>query len=63
MTTHKTPQQVADEKRDRDDEAYWAMMQTVRDEMAEECAPWQPSGRDVHEEAIKRLKQDQTDWL
>lgn len=60
MTTHKSPQEVADEKRERDDEAHFDMLKTVAEEMEAECAPWRPDGRAVHEEAMRRLKQNQT---
>lgn len=56
MTTHKSPQEVADDKRDRDDEAYFDMLKTVAEEMEAECAPWRPDGRAVHAEAMRRLK-------
>ena len=57
----KRREEVADEKRERDDEAYWVMLKTVAEEMEAEYAPWKQDGRKVHEEAMRRLKQNQTD--
>ena len=56
MTTHKSPQEVADDKRDRDDEAYAAMYQQVREEMQDDDGFGRPDGRLVHEETMRRLK-------
>ena len=56
MTTHKSPQEVADDKRARDDEAYAEMYQQVREEMQRECDFVSPNGRDVHNETMKRLR-------
>ncbi len=41
---------------ERDSIEYQAMLATVYDEMVPECEPWLPSWRDVHEEAMKRLR-------
>lgn len=54
--TAKTPQEVADEKRERDDEAYATMYQQVREEMQRECDFVSPKGVDVHKETMRRLK-------
>lgn len=56
MTTHKSPQEVADEKRERDDEAYAEMYAQVREEMRRECDFVSPKGVDIHNEVMRRLK-------
>ncbi len=53
----KTPQEVADEKRERDTEAYFDMLKTVAEEWAPAYAPFRPDGRAVHEEAVRRLRE------
>ena len=55
--TAKTPQEVADEKLERDDEAYATMYQQVREEMQRECDFVSPKGVDVHNEVMKRLRE------
>lgn len=52
----KRREEVADEKRERDDEAYAEMLKTVAEEWAPEYAPFRPDGRKVHEEAMRRLR-------
>lgn len=66
MTTHKTPQEAADEKRMRDDDAYEAMMHQVEqefiDQYRDEGGPWpeqyRPDGTRVHKEAMRRLREN-----
>lgn len=52
----KSPQEVADDKRDRDTEAYFDMLKTVAEEMEDEDGFGRPDGAKVHAEAMKRLK-------
>lgn len=46
---------LADE---RDSELYQAMLEQVREEWAPEYEPFEPDGRAVHAEAMRRLRKD-----
>ncbi len=61
--TAKTQQEIADEKRDCDDDAYDTMYAEVYDEMEAMLFTWdreagvRPDGAKVHAEAMRRLRE------